>query len=233
MLFKKNTNNGFQKVSEPGINNSKDIDSSARIPICLILDTSGSMHGRGIEELNKGVRLFFDFIKKDTTAKNQAEIALITFGPEVKVVFDFSGVSDSIPPTLYADGGTPMTEAVDKALHLIDKKIKRYKDQNFAYHKPWIILMTDGQPNGDITNVANISKTLVNDSKLMFLSIGIGEYADMNILRQFSSKTPPVTMDGLNFDKLFDWIGESIGAISRTKVGGITHLPQINWDKRE
>ena len=38
---------------------------TARIPVCLCLDTSGSMCGMPIDELNEGVRLFYDAICED------------------------------------------------------------------------------------------------------------------------------------------------------------------------
>ena len=233
MLFNKNTSSGFQKVVNSTTSESINIGSNARIPICLVLDTSGSMCGQEIDELNKGVQLFFNFVKNDTTAKNQAEISLITFGPEVEVVSNFKRADSFVSPILYAHGGTPMAEAVDSALHLIDVRIGEYKSKNITYHQPWIILMTDGTPNDNIANVAKITTRLINDNKLTFLPIGVGNCANMNTLSQFSPKTSPVTIDGLNFDKLFDWIGRSIDAISRSDIKENANLPAINWDKRK
>ena len=233
MFFKKNTNKDFQKAIDSTTKESISPSPNTRIPICFVLDTSGSMSGRDIDELNKGVQLFFDFVNNNIIAKSKAEIALITFGPEVNVVSKFKGINDFIVPALYADGSTPMAEAVDSALHLIDVKIKKYKDQNITYHQPWIILMTDGAPSDDITNVASITTRLINDNKLMLLSIGIGRYANMDILSEFSPKAPPVTIDAVNFDKLFDWVGRSIDAISRSDIRESAKLPSINWNRRE
>ena len=41
---------------------------TARVPVCLCLDTSGSMGGMPIDELNEGVRLFYEAIREDETA---------------------------------------------------------------------------------------------------------------------------------------------------------------------
>ena len=41
---------------------------TARVPVCLCLDTSGSMDGQPINELNEGVRLFYEAIREDETA---------------------------------------------------------------------------------------------------------------------------------------------------------------------
>ena len=47
---------------------------TARVPVCLCLDTSGSMQGDPIRELNGGVRFFYDAIRDDETALYAAEI---------------------------------------------------------------------------------------------------------------------------------------------------------------
>ena len=62
---------------------------TARVPVCLCLDTSGSMEGRPIEELNEGVRLFYEAIKEDETALYSAEISVVTFGGNAECIRDF------------------------------------------------------------------------------------------------------------------------------------------------
>ena len=42
---------------------------TARVPVCLCLDVSGSMDGEPIRELNDGVRMFYDAIREDETAQ--------------------------------------------------------------------------------------------------------------------------------------------------------------------
>ena len=56
------------------------INTTARVPVCLCLDVSGSMQGHPINELNAGVRLFYDTIRKDEMAFSAADIAIVTFG---------------------------------------------------------------------------------------------------------------------------------------------------------
>ena len=44
-----------------------------RVPVCLILDTSGSMFGDAIEELNDGVELFLEEVRNDEKARRRKE----------------------------------------------------------------------------------------------------------------------------------------------------------------
>ncbi len=52
-----------------------------RCPVLLLLDTSGSMAGEPIQELNRGIAAFKEDVLKDTKASLSVEVAMITFGP--------------------------------------------------------------------------------------------------------------------------------------------------------
>ena len=45
----------------------------------LVLDVSGSMYGKPIEELNKGLQEFYNEISSDDTTSQRLEVSLITF----------------------------------------------------------------------------------------------------------------------------------------------------------
>jgi uncharacterized protein YegL len=62
-----------------------------RCPVLLVLDTSGSMKGRAIQELNEGLRAFSQELKSDRLAALRVEVAVVTFGGGVRVL-DAHGV---------------------------------------------------------------------------------------------------------------------------------------------
>ena len=97
---------------------------AARVAVCLVLDTSGSMSGAPIDELNKGVKLFIDAIKNDDIAKYAAEVAIVTFGGDVEVYSDFQNIENFSFRDMYASGSTPMEEAVMQALDLLETRKK-------------------------------------------------------------------------------------------------------------
>lgn len=57
-----------------------------RCPVVLLLDTSGSMQGAAIEELNGGLRAFSDALKSDRLASLRVEVAVVAFGGNVRVL---------------------------------------------------------------------------------------------------------------------------------------------------
>jgi len=196
---------------------------TARVPVCLCLDTSGSMEGDPIRELNEGVRLFYEAIREDETAMYSAEISIVTFGDSVQLVEDFATIDrQPHPPVLQAGGMTPMGEAVNLALDCLEKRKQEYRDKGVDYYQPWLVLMTDGKPNGSPSEFARaVSRTtdMINNRKLTVFPIGIGAQADMNALKQFSPTRPPLKLQGLKFREFFTWLSMSVAKTSQSTPG--------------
>ena len=196
---------------------------TARVPVCLCLDTSGSMEGQPIEELNEGVHLFYEAIKEDETALYSAEISIVTFGGNAECIKDFSSLEiQPEAPKLSAYGMTPMGEAVNMALDLLEKRKEEYKDKGVDYYQPWLVLMTDGEPNGDaeeLSKAINRTANLVNQKKLTVFPIGRGKGADMEVLAKFSPKRSPLKLQGLKFKEFFAWLSKSVSKTSQSTPG--------------
>ncbi|WP_407457720.1 vWA domain-containing protein [Fibrobacter sp.] len=205
--------------------NLEDLENnpSTRVPVCLVLDTSGSMSGDPINELSEGVRLFYNAVRSDETALYSAEISVVTFGGTVSRKVDFNTLEQqSETPEFYANGGTPMGEAMNMALDMLEQRKSEYKASGVDYYQPWIVLMTDGRPNGDSSELSRaIQRTcdMVNERKLTVFPIGISEEADMDVLARFSPKRPPLKLQGLNFREFFAWLSKSVSKVSQSTPG--------------
>lgn len=207
------------------INRQEDTSNAVtRVPVCLCLDTSGSMGGAPIEELNKGVKLFFDAITKDEVASYAAEICIVTFGDKgARCIRKFDNVyQQSDIPVLEASGMTPMGEAVNIGLDKLAHKKKYYKARGIDYYQPWLVLMTDGHPNGSSLELETaIARTnrLAKAKKLTIFPIGIGDEADMETLTRFSPMRSPLKLRELRFKEFFEWLSKSVEEVSRSVLG--------------
>lgn len=197
----------------------------SRIPICLVLDTSGSMQEHNaIAELNQGVNLFMNAIKNDKIAKYAADLAIVTFGGKPQIILDFGSIKNQTIPVLTAYGTTPMDEAVTLALDLLDSREKEFGLAGVDYYQPWMVLMTDGRPDYIPAISSQRTADLAKKKKLTIFSIGIGAGADMDTLRMFSPAQQPLRLQGLKFQDFFQWLSASISRVSQSMPGDTTEI---------
>lgn len=199
-----------------------------RCPCVLILDTSGSMGGDPIESLNEGLRQFQEELMGDALAAKRVEVALFTFGP-VKKVVDFVSASGFSPPKLYADGLTPMGEAITSALDALEARKATYKQHGIAYYRPWVFLMTDGEPTDAIEGAATRIREAEQKKSLAFFAVGVEE-ADMDALAKLTVRQP-LKLKGLAFKELFSWLSTSLQRVSQSQVGEAVSLPPVGWNE--
>lgn len=186
----------------------------------LVLDVSGSMSGEPIQELNKGLQDFYQEIDKDNTTRQRLEVSLITFSHIVNTVQEPALVENFTMPTLSASGSTAMVTAVNHAIDKVAARKQWYKDTNQAYYRPWIILMTDGEPDSD-QDVAGLAQRIKQDvatKKYAFLPIGV-EGAKMSILKQIESGIPAMKLQGTKFSSFFKWLSASMGTVVSAEEG--------------
>lgn len=192
---------------------------TARVPVCLCLDTSGSMEGAPITELQEGVRLFFDSIRADEVARFAAEIAVVTFADNARRLLDFAAIDRQTVPGLAASGSTPMGAGVNLALDLLDARKREYSAAGVDYYQPWLVLMTDGQPTDAIDLAVARAAKLVEARKLTVFAIGIGSAADLGVLARFSPGRTPLRLRELDFRAFFAWLSKSVARVSQSVPG--------------
>jgi uncharacterized protein YegL len=192
-----------------------------RCPCLLLLDTSGSMRGQAINELNAGVRLFRDELAADPMASKRVEIAIVGFGP-VQVLSDFQTADAFDPPTLVATGDTPMGAAVEEGLTLLDQRKQAYRTNGIAFYRPWIFLITDGGPTDAWTDAAAKVKSGEASKHFSFFAVGVAG-ARIDILRQLVTREP-LMLKELKFRDLFVWLSNSLGSVSKSRVGDAVEL---------
>lgn len=193
-----------------------------RCPCLLLLDVSGSMAGRPIDELNAGLATLREELSADALAMRRVEIGVVTFGP-VKAELGFHPAASFYPPALSAQGDTPMGAAILRGLEMVRERKDEYRANGIASYRPWVFLITDGAPTDDWRAAAAQVHEGEASKKFAFFAIGV-KGANMQILRELSVREP-LMLDGLKFRELFMWLSSSLRSVSQSTPGTQVALP--------
>ncbi len=188
-----------------------------RCPCLLLLDTSGSMSGRPIEELNAGLVTLQSELNSDSLAAKRVELSIVTFGP-VQVQMEFTSATIFSPPQLTSNGATPMGEAIETGLELLRARKNSYRQAGVPYYRPWVFLITDGSPTDSIVNARSLIAAGEAKKEFMFYTVGV-QGTDMAKLSDLQPARTPLMLKGLAFSELFRWLSSSLSAVSRSQPG--------------
>ncbi len=202
-----------------------------RCPCVLLLDTSASMTGTPIQALNDGLETFRDNLITDDLAKKRVEVAIISFDNQVKIVQDFITADQFENPVLTAQGQTYMGTAIHKALDMIAARKSEYRNNGISYYRPWVFLITDGEPQGESEKIVKEAGDRIQqeeDNKhVAFFAVGV-EGANMDKLGEIVQRTP-LKLRGLDFREMFIWLSASMQQVSHSKVDEQVALPPPGW----
>ena len=195
----------------------------------LVLDTSLSMAGEGIDSLNEGVRRFINQTSMDKTARECVDVAIIEFNDHAHVIREFTPLSKTEPVNMVAQGCTAMGEAINLAIDKAKERNMFYSEYGTPIFQPWIVLITDGIPTDDISSAAaRIKEEEAKDTygKIKFWSVGVPGY-DLKTLARLSTEKRIIELSNKYFTGFFDWLSESMVTISVSKPGIRSPLPDL------
>ena len=182
----------------------------------LLLDTSGSMTGAPIEQLNNALNQFKLEVCEDNMTRDILDIAIVEFNTDVRVVQPFVPIEYMEPVQLQAGGETNMAPAIQLAIDMVSERSRFYRRSGTEPYKPWIIMISDGF-GGDISGIAETIRGLEADNKIKFFSLGVEGY-DSKTLHQLSGEKV-MKLRGYDFTSFFNWVNKSMRSVSLSSPG--------------
>ncbi|MFH5882351.1 vWA domain-containing protein [Liberiplasma polymorphum] len=151
------------------------------LPVILLLDTSGSMHGEKIITMNHAVKEMINDFQNQRLTEVRLQVAIITFGGSANLHLDLKNVNEINYKDFSASGMTPLGAALNIAVSLINDKEK----VTSKGYKPTVILVSDGMPNDAWEQPLNNFLENKRSSKCERWALGIGNDVDKEMLKQF------------------------------------------------
>ncbi len=210
-------------------------NANERTPCVLVLDCSGSMRGEPIRQLNAGLKALERELKEDIDASSRVQLLIIkAFGKdETEVSADWIDAMNFNAPEMVAGGLTPLGKAMELALQKIEEQKCLYDSCGITSKRPWIFLISDGEPTDyDWESIAKKCCLAQKNKKVVIHAVGT-EDANLEKLSKFSLNAPK-RLSGLKFTEFFLWLSRSVSCISKAAPNTSDYLEDTgNWDEEQ
>ncbi|MCM1318128.1 MAG: VWA domain-containing protein [Bacteroides sp.] len=200
-----------------------------KLPVYLLLDTSGSMFGEPIEAVKNGVQVLVSTLRSDPYALETAYLSIITFNSSAQQITPLTELANFQQPNIDASGCTALGEALSLLAHKVDTEVTKTTPEKKGDWKPLVFIMTDGVPTDDIR------KGLDEFRKRKFgmvVACAAGQAADTNVLKQITECVVSLdTADSATIKSFFKWVSASVSAGSMKveetgrEMGTLSELP--------
>lgn len=186
-----------------------------RLPIYLLLDTSGSMKGTGIDSLNEGLKVFKKEVLNDKYAKDTIHVCIIEFNTNAKMITDgLISIEKLNTPNLVATGLTNLSEAFELLNQSLDKDIiQNVVDQKRGDWHPIIYVLTDGKPEPEKQNWKESREKILKRSKsnsIKIITVGCGSNITEEIIKDISTgRCFKMSDSEVSFKHFFEWVTQT------------------------
>ncbi|MCC2962641.1 VWA domain-containing protein [Massilia sp. IC2-278] len=200
-----------------------------KLPVYLLLDTSGSMNGEPIESVRNGMQTLLSALRQDPHAIESAWLSVITFSDTAKQVTPLTELGQFQMPAITASGTTSMGAALSLLAERVGQEVAKTTADQKGDWKPIVFMMTDGDPTDDLA--AGIAA--IKAAKLgTVIACAAGPNANVRELQRITESVVRLdTADSNTIRAFFKWVSASIATTSQkidlTKkdANGLADLP--------
>lgn len=202
--------------------------SVRRLPVYILLDTSGSMRGEPIHSVNVGLRSLLEALRADPYALESVHLSLITFDNQARVILPLTPLEQvQLSEIVVPDAGATFTgAALELLIAQVDREVKKTTTDQKGDWRPLLFVMTDGGPS-DLHAYRQAIGQIHTRNFGLIVGCACGPKAKTEALRELTPQVVSLdTMDASAFAGFFKWVSASV-VVGSTSAGvsGQTTLP--------
>ncbi|WP_200373178.1 vWA domain-containing protein [Thiocystis violacea] len=191
-----------------------------RLPVYILLDTSGSMRGEPIHSVNVGLRAMFSALRQDPYALESVHLSIITFDIEPREYLPLTPLDGVNIGEIQApdSGATFLGAALELLLQCVDRDLRRNTPEAKGDWRPLLFLMTDGSPS-DLHAFRQAIPEVKRRDFGSIVACAAGPKARQDYLRELTDRVVTLdTLDAAAFSGFFKWVSASV-AVGSSSAG--------------
>jgi uncharacterized protein YegL len=171
---------------------------------------TGSYLVTRLDELKRGLEMLYEKLMSDYLTKYSVEISIITFDDVARCHLEISNLADVNivrAKDLRTRDNTCMGEGLNMTLDILEECLHLYQEYGVDYYIPWLIIMSDGDPNGreaEMQRAVNRIRDMVAKSNLVITALGVGESANRSDFSRLVPNNQIIMLRDAYMNKIFD-----------------------------
>lgn len=189
-----------------------------RLPVYILIDTSGSMKGEPIESVKVGLSDMIASLRLDPYALETVCISIITYNKDVKQLIPLTELENLRLPEIESPDSSPTHTgaALNMLCDCYDKEVNLGSREKKGDWMPLLFVLTDGKPS-DLMVYEDAIKKVQHHQFTNIVACAAGPKAKTEPLKKLTDNVFTLdTMDSSTFKKFFLWVTINVQQGGRT-----------------
>lgn len=196
-----------------------------RLPVYLLIDTSGSMRGEPIESVKVGLESMISSLRYEPHALETVNLSIITFDKDVKQILPLTPLDElQLPEITVPESGPTFTgQALKLLCEKVDEEVRLSTPEQKGDWMPLLFLMTDGKPS-DIQLYKQMIPEVKKKHFAGIIALAAGMSAKTEPLKELTDKVYSLdTQDSTSYKKFFEWVSQTVD-VGNKSIGATEDL---------